>query len=103
MSKIRCRKNHLTHVDDDSGKTAATEPEASFESVPETTDSNETPLASEMKPQGTATDSPTDVAAKQDTVSNNGVLTMALIQSGQIDPMIGMGKLSPKSFMTSHD
>lgn len=92
-----------TRRDDDSGKTAATEPEASFESVPETTDSNETPLASEMKPQGTATDSPTDVAAKQDTVSNNGVLTMALIQSGQIDPMIGMGKLSPKSFMTSHD
>lgn len=54
--------------------------------------------------QETTTDSAApakDAADTRDTVLNDGVLTMALIQSGQINPMIGMGKLSPKSFMTS--
>lgn len=29
---------------------------------------------------------------------NDGILTMSLVSSGQIDPMIGMGKVTPKSF-----
>ncbi|MFC6255320.1 ATP-dependent RecD-like DNA helicase [Secundilactobacillus hailunensis] len=32
------------------------------------------------------------------TILNDGILTMSLVSSGQIDPMIGMGKITPKSF-----
>lgn len=35
---------------------------------------------------------------KKPALLNGGILTLSLVSSGQIDPMIGMGKVTPKSF-----
>jgi len=40
----------------------------------------------------------TAAEANGPTILNDGILTMSLVSSGQIDPMIGMGKITPKSF-----
>lgn len=39
---------------------------------------------------------------EQPEILNDGILTAELISSGQIDPMIGMGKVTPKSFTISN-
>lgn len=39
---------------------------------------------------------------KKPALLNGGILTLSLVSSGQIDPMIGMGKVTPKSFTNKY-